>query len=270
MRRAFTLIELLVIVGIIAVMVSASVFSIQSGQDGARIRGAVRDVFAAIRHARSVALVTQQPAVITYATERDGDDVIARVSVTSAKLMSTEGRARNVQTLSGEPVDLGEEEGAPDEQYELVHVEGRDATADEPSAGQTMEDILFAPIADDVVRGVRVRVLRGDELLEAEDAQAERSKTKVSVFSNVDYLLNRFTDARKAAREKEREAESPADGASATAEELPPKVDLVWEVNGRVEPHRVWVYLDGKDPESGYCIKIDRFGAARILGEEDE
>ena len=49
-------------------------------------------------------------------------------------------------------------------------------------------------------------------------------------------------------------------------------VSVVWEVNGRCEPHRVYVYPAGKSPESGLCIKIDRFGAAKVLsfGEEDE
>ena len=30
-------------------------------------------------------------------------------------------------------------------------------------------------------------------------------------------------------------------------------VSVVWESNGRVEPHKVWIYADGKKPESGLC-----------------
>ena len=50
------MIELLVICAILATMVSIGVGSILSGQGTARVKGATRDVYAAIRHARSVAL----------------------------------------------------------------------------------------------------------------------------------------------------------------------------------------------------------------------
>ena len=67
-RRAFTLIELLVIVAIMATMVTVSVVSIRAGQSTARIKGATRNVMAAIRNARSRALVMMQPAIVMLPT----------------------------------------------------------------------------------------------------------------------------------------------------------------------------------------------------------
>ena len=61
-----------------------------------------------------------------------------------------------------------------------------------------------------------------------------------------------------------------ADAPPANSDEDQEPVSLVWEANGRCDPHRVWVYLDGKKPESGLCIKVDRFGAAKILSGEEE
>ena len=101
MRRAFTLIEIIVVVAILAIMATAAVVGVRSGQDAARVKGATRDIMAAIRHARSMALVMMQPAIITYSTERDGDDVCAKITVDGAKLMSS-GSSDTVQTLSGE------------------------------------------------------------------------------------------------------------------------------------------------------------------------
>lgn len=43
-------------------------------------------------------------------------------------------------------------------------------------------------------------------------------------------------------------------------------VSIVWEVNGRTEPHQVWIYRDGSTPEKGLSIKVDRFGGAKVLG----
>ena len=84
-RRAFTLIELLVIIAVIGIMTTTAVLSVVSGQRAVRVKGATRDVFAAIRHARSTALVTQQPAIITYSNETvDGEPVVTANGVLAA------------------------------------------------------------------------------------------------------------------------------------------------------------------------------------------
>lgn len=269
LRRGFTLIELLVIVAIICAMAGVGVVSVRAGQGAARVRGATRDVFAAIRHARSQALVSQKPVIITYSTDEADGEPTARIEVTSAKLFAGGVDRSKVRTLSGEPL------AAP--KRELVHVEtagegdGKAATgAAADDGGSLVEDVLFAPIKEDVVRGMRLKVVMG------EDSAAEPGdgrKRRLSVFSNVDYLLGRFKDARAA---EAKSAEGGADdgaakekggakGKSAKADERQEPVSVVWETNGRVDPHQVWVYADGQRPEDGLSIRIDRFGAAKVL-----
>ena len=89
MRRGFTLIELLVIIGIMGLMVAVGILSVGAGKGAARVKGATRDIFAAIRHARSTALVTQQPAIITYSTDEVDGEIVAKVEITSAKLFNS-------------------------------------------------------------------------------------------------------------------------------------------------------------------------------------
>ncbi|MBQ6914461.1 MAG: hypothetical protein IJQ65_01985, partial [Kiritimatiellae bacterium] len=128
----------------------------------------------------------------------------------------------------------------------------------------------FAPIDLNIVKGMRIKVIVGDGELEA--VADEVQKSKISVFSNVDYLLGRFKESKKTAESEKKEEPAPADTGKAAAENQEP-VDVVWEANGRVEPHRVWVYADGKRPEDGLCIKIDRFGAAKVIsgdGREED
>ena len=266
MRRAFTLIEVLVVVAIMATMVSVAALSVRSGQDAARVKGAARDLMAAIRHARSMALVMMQPAVITYSTARIDDEICAQVSVEGAKMISS-STSETVETLSGEIVNR---DGTPVEDKRR----SKAAEEEEPSVigekgGESMEDILFAPISAEVVKGVRIKVTMGDELLRTEEEES-KSANKISVFSNVDYLLGRYKEKKaeeKAAAEAQAEA---SDAASSSLDDDQEPVSLVWEANGRCDPHRVWIYLDGKKPESGLCIKVDRFGAAKVLsGEED-
>lgn len=281
MRRAFTLIELLVIIGIMGAMVTMSVLSVRSGQGAARVRGAARDVFAAIRHARSTALVTGQPAVITYSTEEIDGESVAKVEIASAKLFDEGIDMSKVQTLTGEPLK--------GEGFELVHIEkakkadkdggdktpGGEKIPGEGEDGSTVTEILFAPVDTEVVKGMRIKVAMGDE--ETAGSEPKRAN-KISVFSNVDYLLGKFKEARAAAAASTSagagESQNPdgkKDGTADTEKQEP--VSVVWETNGRVEPHQVWVYEDGKSPESGLLVKIDRFGAAKVLsgdGKDDD
>ena len=295
-RRGFTLIELLVICAILATMVTIGVGSIRSGQGAARVKGATRDIYAAIRHARSVALVTGQPAIITYSTAEEDGEVMAKVEVTSAKLFSSE-EGKPYETLSGMPIE-GEEglsAGASDAGRELVHIRGskaksfakgadaKDAKTTDPehpedaagSGGETIEEILFKPMDAEVVKGMRLKVLK-----EEDDPHASGNvgrKPRISVFSNVDYLIGRFKDAKAEAKKKEdaekaKDPSASSETADAKSEEQEP-VSVVWETNGRVDPHQVWVYADGQKPEDGLLIRIDRFGAAKVLpgdGREDD
>lgn len=258
MRRGFTLIELLAVVAIIGVMVASAVASVRTGQGVARVRASARDVFAVIRHARSVALVSQQPAIITYSTERVDDDVAIKIDVHSAKLMSSSGVTK-ATTLEGETVTVGGGEEPSGEEAGDGQI---------GSGGETIEEILFAPISTDVVRGMRIKVLKeGEELEQIEEA---RAKPKISVFSNVDYLIGRYKDAKAAEKKKAEETEKKGDAPATPAAEDQEPVSFVWEVNGRTEPHRLWIYADGKNPEDGISIKIDRFGAAKVLTAEDD
>lgn len=259
MRRAFTLIELLAIVAIIGIMVTASVVNVRAGQGAARVRAATRDIFAMIRHARSVALVSQQPSVITYSTATVDDEPCAKVDINSAKIMSA-GEVTSATTLEGTTVSLVDDEPA---------AGGEESSGE---GGQTVEDVLFAPISSDVVRGIRLKVLKEGEELDYSPDDA-KAKPKISVFSNVDYLIGKLNDAQAKEAEKKSAGKDDASKpptASAGIDDQEP-VSIVWEVNGRTEPHKVWVYPDGSSPENGLCIKVDRFGAVKVLGAgEDE
>ena len=267
MKRAFTLLELMVIVAIVAAMVTVGVFSITAGQGAARVKGATRDVYATIRHARSRALVTMKPVVVTYSTVREDDTVVAKIELVAAEMMNTQTDRSRVRTLSGEPL-------LTDEQEPVAQPAEADGEAGSPSSaeGMAIEDILFKPIGDSVVSGMRVKVVLGDD-----DPGVEQDRpSKISVFSNVDYITGRYKSAREEAKKKAA-AESAAESGSSsdavgTGEELQEPVSVVWETNGRVDPHQIWIYPDGERPEDGMLIRIDRFGAAKVLsgdGRED-
>lgn len=264
-RRAFTLIEILAVVAIISVFVATAVVGLNTGTDAARLRGASRDVFAAMRRARSTALVTQNPCVLSYSNAKVDGETCAKIEIVSAKMFGTES-VTSAQTLSGETVFIGggeEESGVESE-----------AGEGQPSGGETMEEILFAPMSEDVVRGIAVKVLKEGEELAETDREAERQKPKISVFSNVDYLVGRYNEAKKESAAKQAE-ESAGEGdgkndESGDTEEDDSSASVVWEVNGRCEPHKVWVYLAGKSPESGLLIKVDRFGSVKVVSEDDD
>ena len=308
-RRGFTLIELLVIVAIICAMMGFGVMSIRGGQAAARVKGATRDVFAAIRQARSQALVSQQPVIITYSTVDVDGEVAVKVETTGAKLFSSGVDRSKIRTVTGEPLkearvtasEAAAARSAARAQAAATRRRGgkaasakassaaaADAAAEASAAsgakeeGSIVEDVLFAPIHADVVKGMRIKVVKGED--EAATAAADGRKPRVSVFSNVDYLLEKFSRKQTADAAKTAAGDAASGTASsktsakkdskfAKAGEDQEPVSVVWETNGRVDPHQVWVYADGQRPEDGLSIRIDRFGAAKVLsgdGREDD
>ena len=294
MRKGFTLIEILTVVAIIGVVTGATVLGLSAGTGASKLRGATRDVFAAVRLARSEALVTGKPCVITYSTVRVDGEPCAKIDIVGAKLLGSSG-VQVAQTLSGERVRL---DGLPIEDEKerrsskksgphrtrsgsVLHSADENKTeaseseesSEDSSGGESLEDILFAPISEDVVRGVCLKVTMGDDELDVDETE-EKTKTKISVFSNVDYLIDRYKDAKKESEEKERAEKAAAESVDFTSsgsdDELQAPVSVGWEVNGQVKPHRLWIYLQGEKPESGLSIKIDRFGAAKVLSQNEE
>ena len=277
MRRAFTLIELLVICAILATMTAIGVGSIVSGQGTARVKGATRDVYAAIRHARSTALVTGQRVLVTYSNEKVDDEVAVKIDVVAAKIMS--GSSGGVKAQPYYVMDYKDLPGQKQAGRELVHIRGAKAkpalsegaagdagaSAGE-SGGDTIEEILFSPMDASVVKGMRVKVLKGEEALK--DETAEQAKSRISVFSNVDYLKSRYQEAKEAESKAKSEGEEKDGGAasSGSVNDMDEAVSVVWETNGAVEPHRVWIYPDGKKPEDGLMLNVDQFGAIKVLG----
>ncbi len=263
MRRGFTLIELLVVIGIIATMMGVAVISFTAGRGAFRLKGAARDVFAAIRKARSTALVTQKPCIITYSVDSVGDTVRANVEISGTELMKDTG-AQEAWTLSGERILIGGDE------LETA-AEGEDGAALPQGKGHSATEMLFPSLSKEVMEGIRLKVVSGNEELPQSEGQEEMRKARISIYSNVDYLLGKYKKAReeeKIAAEEEKKEES--DAAVVTEEQEP--VSFVWQVNGRCEPHRVYVYADGSKPEDGLLITVDRFGAVTVIspGEEED
>lgn len=267
MRRAFTLIELLVVVAIIGIIATSATVSFASGREGARLRGAARDIFATMRLARTKAFVTHQPCIVTYSSAEIDGELSGKVEVTSAKIFSGDARA-TATTLAGEVVNLyGPDEPPEDDRRAAVVIEGKTEEFGETSAGETVEDILFAPIGDAVMKGICIKVTVGDEDDEDfGDAEEERSKAKISVFSNVDYLVGKL---RSDQEDRKTGEEKPEASDAASEDDRQERVDIVWGVNGCCKPHRVWVYTRGSDPRTGLLITVDRFGTARIASEEE-
>lgn len=271
MRKAFTLIELLVVIAIIGIGATVATLEYASGREGARLKGAARDIYATMRLARSKALVTRQPCIVTYSSTEILGEVSAKVEVTSAKIFSNDA-GTTATNLRGEVVRLDGDEDPPEEEKRAaVVIEGKTEEPEEKASGHTLEDVLFAPIDEEVLQGICIKVALGDEETDAASDLDEKSKAKISVFSNVDYLIGKLRDQQEKTSEAETKspAETGKDEASAESERQEP-VRVVWGVNGRCDPHQVWVYRSGTEPESGLLIKVDRFGAARIVSEEDE
>lgn len=267
-RGAFTLLELLTVIAILGMLTAVAVVSVARGQSSVRIKGSVRDVFAAVRIARSTALVTQQPCVITFSTQGGEEGAASKVEIDSAKMFNGSGATR-ARTLGGEWRDIsGDEEPAA----------GAAAGGGEPSeesAGESVEEILFAPVSAEVFKGICLKVATEDDAPEDFGEVDEARRSMISTFSNVDFLLGKYRQAKaKAAEEeaKEEETAETSDAASTAASEgVTGEKSVVWQTNGRCEPHTIYVYREGADPATeAWRIEVDRFGAAKVFAPGED
>ena len=281
MRKAFTLIEMMVVVAIIGLVLTMGVSNISAGKRAARVKGAARDVHAAVRHARSVALVTGQRVVVNFSNVTVDDEVMAKVEVVSAKIISSDADRPEPQPYY--VMDYKELPQKPKakagEKYELVHIrkagEEEGEKAEPSGGGETIEEYLFSPMSEEAVSGMRILVKKGDD--ELSDETDVQTRSRISVFSNVDYLQSRYKEARAEAAKKEGEGRTGGEGSASPAgggvNDMDGEVSVVWETNGAVEPHRIWIYPDGGKPEDGLLLDVDRFGAIKVLngdGKEDD
>lgn len=235
-RRAFTLIELLTVVAIMGTMVTVGVVSLNSSRGSTRVFAAVRDMMAMIRRARSVALVTQKPALVIYSNAMVGDEPSIKVEIKGERLFSPNVSTREVRTLAGELVPAPELEGSGE-------------------GGETIEDVLSPEsLSEEVGRGLRVKVLVGDEELAI--SGEERVRSRISIYSTADNVSRTLV-----AEDEKKSPEAPPEG---DGDEADGPVKVAFAANGTVDPaHRIWIYPDGSSPEKGYCIEVDRFGEPR-------
>lgn len=272
-RSGFTLVELLVIIGIIATMVTVAVVSIRQGQGAARQRGAARDVFAVIRHARSVALVSEEPSIITFSSSYKDGGVVSKIEIVASKKLSGSYND-TVQTIYGEHVRLNETEEETQSEEQLTYDESDDASQEtiKETKGLAIEDYLFETVSEDVLTDVRILVeMTGDGSELVDDRGMKRSN--ISAFSNVDYLLGKYQQAKdesKASADEDFFGSEFDDSFEEFEEDpLPEPVKIVWQANGMCDPHRIWVYLDGTEKESGLVINVDMFGGVKVLTAEE-
>lgn len=270
MRRAFTLIELLVIISIIGVMVTVAVVSVVQGQEYARMRGSVRTVFATIRQARSIALVSQKPSILTFSTKGSGDTVLSSIKITSSKLMQNKYGVQ-ARSLLGTKIVLGSSEDSSDSGYQTSQKTNQSDGGAEKSSGHTVEEVLFAPVSEDVLTGVRLKVVMDDDEEDVEsDRRRDLKKSKISVFSNVDFLLDKFKSHKEKEAEKKKEDSQDFSLGEADTSDVNEERSVVWQVNGRCEPHTVYIYPEDGTVDEAWSIRVDRFGGVKVVESEED
>ena len=251
-RRGFTLVELLVVVAIIAVMLSTAALSVGSGTASVRMKNAVRSVWQLSGYARTMALLRQHAVVVTYSEVWEGDTFVkSKIEVKAGAELSTP-EAEQSSTVARSIFD-------PEAEIPALEAETEE-DSDESVVQEGMDERAFE------FPDVHLKVE-----LQGEDSYSQSGKKKaVSVFSNVDYLLGRG----KAAKEKDegvmgtKPKESRTDDEDEAKQETREPVSIVFETNGRCEPHRILVWKDGKDEDTATVLEVDRFGA--IKNPEDE
>ena len=252
MRRAFTLIELLVVIGILGTMVTVGIVGIRAGKAHSQLAGATRDILALMRQARSIALITQRQSVITYSNDKVDDENIARVEVTGEKLFDgTADANRVVRTLAGEIVGGAAKDGGA----------ATDAESAVGDGGETLNDVLNPHLSLEVTKGLVLKVEKGEDVSVSSSSDGKVYKSAISVFSTTEYVTSQY-----ASKESAKTAEKSAAAETATTDDgvIMESEQVVWQTNGRTEPHTVWIYPEGSTPDKGLSITVDKFGDCKV------
>ncbi len=268
MRRGFTLVEIIAIVVIIGIIATASTVNVLSGRSAARLKTATRNVLAMVRYARSTALVSRQPSVITYSTEVVDGEPYLKVDIVTADISNGEG-ITEAWALSGELVKFGEQE----DEGVKVKEEVRGESAAEGDGDEKAEVVVESDEEDEeddeenhlAVPGICLKVTKEGEELD-EDLTEVQKKSSISAWGTASGVIEEYRKQR-AVKTADETAAKLKDG-----EEAQGPVAILWEVNGRTEPHQVWIYTEGSSPQDGWSIKVDKYGGAKMLapGEEDD
>ena len=282
LRRGFTLIELLVIVAIIGVMLGSAVMSVGAGSASAQMKSATRRVLQLSRQARTMALLRQQAAVITYEEIYEGQSLVggkvtieSKGEITAAQGTSGGGRPLTLDgeepEVIGETVTVSESDASPESDADRASItkeqELMEKIVDDPRdyAPDKVDASDWDPDSPRSFRGIHLKV----ELLDDEGAAFGERKSRISVFSNADFLRkqSRAAEAARSGKANEEKKDDDDDDGSKEPVSVQEPVSIVYEVNGRCQPHRIKVWKDGTDEDSGLTITIDRFGKTKV---EDE
>lgn len=230
------MIELLVVVAICAVILMGAVINISSGLAAARVRTATRGVVQLSRYARTMALLKQRSATVSY-----GED--GTIAVTLAAAAGGDKTAAEIGPLAA-PVSIPKD--APAEvakSFEDSALDETNAPASGPeelvdeSAARTFEDISF-----------HVEILGED---------GEPSPVQHETFHDVreHATLHSVTDHATL-----HGVGGDGDDESTNA----PATSVTYETNGRCPAYRVTVGRTGDGATAGLVVNVDRFGKVTV------
>ncbi|MBO7167101.1 MAG: hypothetical protein J6V88_06210, partial [Kiritimatiellae bacterium] len=228
---------------VIGVLAGLAGISITAGVKAAKLQTATRGVLQYVRQARAIALLKGRPVVVHFEEmNKDGAFSFTRMSLefTADSTYSSSGnnvvKYGSAETLTGEVVTL-----------EMNNLDENDQSSSFLLEPQDFE-------------GIHVRVGVNEEI---------EVKSRISVFSNVDFLLKQAARTKKTddkSEKKEQEDFDESDFEKAGEE----SGSIVYETNGRCDPYIITIWEDGTDPEKGLKIKVDKFGKMKEESREED
>ena len=246
-RSGFTLIELLIIIGIIAAMAGTAVIGVVAGKSAASMKMASRGVLQYVRHARNVALLTQQAVVLTFQEETDEADLPVTIISMRSRNSALSEPPLEVEDIHGNKISRRDE------------TEGEDDDGKSASGQRTLDVLQLIPENPAVFTGVCCRVS-----ITTEESR-KRIISGVSVFSNVGYLMgNGGNDDKK--NDSDNESVRASEKTSSNGQD---PVSITYEVNGRCsDAFRVRLFKPGEENRDERVIDVDIYGKIKV--EKDE
>lgn len=242
-RAAFTLIELLLVLLILGILAAVSAPTIGTMLAGGRLRSGARELAAAERYARSMALLNQTPVDLVVNLDEGKFSVVARERETNSRF--------GISDLAALTNDVGYTE-------ELLYTSARRNVSLGGGFG-------LAVSKEDRESGVETNALAMLKERLGEDMASEVSfADSINVDRTVDGVTFSFDGYRDLPTT--RRASLAADAGAMEHGE----VSIRYRANGTVRPHR-WTVHDAEAPSDQMFISVNAVGRATVfdMGEKE-
>ena len=83
-------------------------------------------------------------------------------------------------------------------------------------------------------------------------------------------MLDKFKSHKEKEAEKKKEDSQTLKLDEVDTSDVNEERSVVWQINGRCEPHTIYIYPEDGTVDEAWSIRVDRFGGVKVVEDEED